>query len=287
MAAAGVEAQLFEQVAVRAAGAVLLLAVLAPVGPACAQDADTLWNWCFGDAPDDRTIQGCNAVIATKRGTDENQAGAYYNRGVAHRNKGQLQEALKDYGESIRVNPADPDVFYNRGVVEQSLGQIDAAMNDYDAALKLKPAFPQAFNNRGVMHRLKKEYEAALKDFDQALRLDPRHAGAYNNRCTVRAITGQLKEAVADCDESLKLRASADALASRGLANLKLGQLDAAIRDYDAALKLTPNMPEGLFGRGVAKRKKGDTAGGDADIAAARAKRADVAELYASWGVSP
>ena len=120
------------------------------------------------------------------------------------------------------------------------------------------------------------------------LRLDPRHAGAYNNRCTLRAITGQLKEAVADCDESLKLRAaSSDALASRGLANLKLGQFDAAIRDYDAALKLTPNMPEALFARGAAKRKKGDAAGGDADIAAAKVQRKDVAELYASWGVSP
>ena len=198
-----------------------------------------------------------------------------------------MQEALKDYGESIRLNSSDPDVFYNRGVVEQSLGQIDAAIADYDAAIKLKPAFPMAFNNRGVMHRLKNEYDAALKDFDQALRLDPRHAGAYNNRCTLRAIMGQLKEAVADCDESLKLRASADALASRGLANLKLGQFDAALRDYDAALKLTPNMPEALFGRGVAKRKKGDTAGGDADIAAATDARKDVAELYASWGVSP
>jgi hypothetical protein len=46
-------------------------------------------------------------------------------------------------------------------------------------------------------------------------------------------------------------------------------------------------MPEALFGRGVAKRKKGDTAGGDADIAAAKGARQDVAELYASWGVSP
>jgi tetratricopeptide (TPR) repeat protein len=271
----------------RRGGGLLLLATLALAAPSQAQDADTLWSWCFGDATDDRTIQGCNAVIETKRGTAENQAGAYYNRGVAHRNKGQMQEALKDYGESIRLNPSDPDVFYNRGVVEQSLGQIDAAIADYDAAIRLKPAFPQAFNNRGVMHRLKKEYEAALKDFDQTLRLDPRHAGAYNNRCTLRAITGQLKEAVADCDQSLKLRASADALASRGLANLKLGQVDAAIRDYDAALKLAPNMPEALFGRGVAKRKKGDTAGGDADIAAAKGARQDVAELYASWGVSP
>jgi tetratricopeptide (TPR) repeat protein len=275
----------------RRIGSALVLAILtatpALVPSVRAQDADQLWNWCFGEANDDLTLQGCTAVIETKRGNTENQAGAYYSRGVAHRNKGQLEEALEDYTESIELNPSDPDVFYNRGVVEQSLGEIDAAIADYDAAIKLKPRFAQAFNNRGVMHRLKKDYVAALKDFDEALRLEPRHAGAYNNRCTLRAITGQLNEAVIDCDESLKIRASADALASRGLANLKLGQLDAAIRDYDAALKAAPNLAEALYGRGVAKRKKGDAAGGDADVAAAKAQRKDVADLYASWGRNP
>jgi len=67
------------------------------------------------------------------------QAGAFYNRGVAHRNQGQLEQALQDYSQSIRLNPAGPDVFYNRGVAEQSLGRIDAAITDYDAAIKLKP----------------------------------------------------------------------------------------------------------------------------------------------------
>ncbi len=40
-----------------------------------------------------------------------------------------------------------------------------------------------------------------------------------------------------------------------------------------------------LYGRGVAKRRKGDVAGGDADIAAAKALRPDVADPLATWGV--
>ena len=129
MAAAGPEAQLPEQVAMRRVGSALVLAILTVATPALvpfarAQDADQLWTWCFGDASDDHTLQGCTAVIEARRGTAENQAGAYYNRGVAHRNKGQLEEALQDYSESIKLNPSDADVFYNRGVVEQSLGEI-------------------------------------------------------------------------------------------------------------------------------------------------------------------
>ena len=49
-------------------GSALVLAMLAIAAPARAQDADELWNWCFGNATDDQTIKGCDAVIGTKRG---------------------------------------------------------------------------------------------------------------------------------------------------------------------------------------------------------------------------
>jgi hypothetical protein len=42
-----------------------------------------------------------------------------------------------------------------------------------------------------------------------------------------------------------------------------------------------------LYGRGVAKRRKGDVAGGNADIAAARAIKADVAAEFARYGLQP
>ena len=41
-----------------------------------------------------------------------------------------------------------------------------------------------------------------------------------------------------------------------------------------------------MYGRGLAKRKKGDQAGGDADIAAARAIQADIADEYAKYGMN-
>jgi len=78
----------------------------------------------------------------------------------------------------------------------------------------------------------------------------------------------------------------AEAVGTRGLVLLKLGRLDEAIADYDAALKVYAKGPTALYGRGVAKRKKGDVAGGDADIAAAKAIKPDVADWHAKWGVS-
>ena len=74
---------------------------------------------------------------------------------------------------------------------------------------------------------------------------------------------------------------SATILGSRGFVHLRLGRLDEAIADDDAALKLNPRLATALYGRGLARRRKGDQAGGDADIAAAEAVQADIAEAYA------
>jgi hypothetical protein len=53
----------------------------------------------------------------------------------------------------------------------------------------------------------------------------------------------------------------------RGFLYLRLGRLDEAIADCDAALKINPKLAGSIYGRGPSKRKKGDQGGGDADIA--------------------
>ena len=62
-------------------------------------------------------------------------------------------------------------------------------------------------------------------------------------------------------------------------------ELANAIADYDAALKIEPKLAEALYGRGVARKRNGDSADGEADIAAAKAIKADAAEEFAQYGV--
>jgi len=69
---------------------------------------------------------------------------------------------------------------------------------------------------------------------------------------------------VADCNESVRLRpGDADMLGNRGLAYLKMKKLDLALADYEAALQANPKNAFSLYGRGIAKRLKGDKAGAD------------------------
>jgi tetratricopeptide (TPR) repeat protein len=64
-----------------------------------------------------------------------------------------------------------------------------------------------------------------------------------------------------------------------------MGQYERAIADYEAGLRLNPsNKADYLYGRGLAKLKNGD-ASGNADVAAAKALHANIAEEFASYGV--
>jgi hypothetical protein len=57
-----------------------------------------------------------------------------------------------------------------------------------------------------------------------------------------------------------------------------------AINDYSSALRVYPQAASSLYGRGLAKLKKGDTSGGNADIAAAKAIEANVVGDFVRYG---
>jgi hypothetical protein len=46
-------------------------------------------------------------------------------------------------------------------------------------------------------------------------------------------------------------------------------------------------LPGALYGRGIAKARKGDKTGGSADIAAAKAMKSDVETEFSRYGIRP
>jgi cytochrome c-type biogenesis protein CcmH/NrfG len=78
----------------------------------------------------------------------------------------------------------------------------------------------------------------------------------------------------------------AKTLDSLAFAYLRLGQYRQAMDNYDAALKISPNLAESLFGRGTAKFKSGDSTGGATDLKAATAIDPAIATKMAALGVT-
>jgi lipoprotein NlpI len=74
---------------------------------------------------------------------------------------------------------------------------------------------------------------------------------------------------------------AAQPICVRGMAYIGASNFDQAIADFNAVIKIDPKSAYGLYGRGTARLKKGDTAGGNADIAAATALKTGVAGEWA------
>jgi tetratricopeptide (TPR) repeat protein len=83
---------------------------------------------------------------------------------------------------------------------------------------------------------------------------------------------GQYQRAIQDYDQAIQLEPGDSSLFyQRGNAYRRLGQYQRAIQDYDQAIKLEPLYSPAFYWRGQAKLKTGDNAGGNADIAHAKA----------------
>ena len=77
--------------------------------------------------------------------TDLNDADAYYNRGVAYREKGQYDQAISDFNKALEINPRYAPVYFNRGVAYYHKGQYDKAWENVhkaqDLGFKIHPGF--------------------------------------------------------------------------------------------------------------------------------------------------
>jgi tetratricopeptide (TPR) repeat protein len=181
---------------------------------------------------------------------------------------------------------SDRDVRVCNGQEDVSLETRMAHCNVIINTPGLRPeVLANAYNNRGGVYYYLKDIARALADYDRAIALNPKSSSAFNNRCWSRAVAGRAQEAVADCNRALELEPGVgNTYENRGFAHLKLKNHDAAFADYSEALRIDGPRSDLLYGRGLARVRRGD-AGGEADIAAAKQLNPKIAEEFASYGL--
>jgi len=159
---------------------------------------------CAGSDPD-RSIAVYTRIPQGRGEPAKNDAIACNNRGLAYRDKGELDRAVADFNEAIRLDPEFALAYNNRGLAYRDKGELDRAIADHTEAIRLDPRFAVAFNSRGFTYDRKGERDRAIADYTEAIRLDPRFAVAFRNRGRAYLYAGALPKALADFSQSSEL----------------------------------------------------------------------------------
>ena len=121
---------------------------------------------------------------------------AHYNLGIAFRQKGYYQDALREYRIALERGE-------DRNLVQQGMAEVYLLTKDvhqavalYDDVIKAQPNSPKLWNERGVAMHQDGKFDAAAESYREATRADSRYALAWNNLGVARYHGGSSEEAI-------------------------------------------------------------------------------------------
>ena len=135
---------------------------------------------------------------------------------------------------------------------------------------------------------LRGDTESGLATLASAVANKPQNGDLLNSDCWYRGLFNVgLDDAVEQCTRAVEhSEQTAPVLDSRAMVRYRLGQMDAALADLDAALAQVPGLAASLYLRGIIKLEKGDKAG-RRDVDNALRISPAIASIYARHGVKP
>jgi tetratricopeptide (TPR) repeat protein len=129
----------------------------------------------------------------------------YYGRAL--RERGQLDESIKEIGESLRLNPNYAGAYNSLGITLQTQGKLDEAVKQFRQALRLNPDFAKVHNNLGIVLAKQGNLDEAIAHFVKAIELDAVNDKAHHNLAQTFFSKGDIAGAIKHYRESLRLNA--------------------------------------------------------------------------------
>ena len=106
---------------------------------------------------------------------------AYNNLGVVQFEKGNVEDAIEKYQQSLGLHPDYPEAHYNLGSALLQNGYADEAIRHCEEALKIQPNEPDAHIVLGNAFMAKQDVDRAIAHYEQALTLRPEDSNAHYN----------------------------------------------------------------------------------------------------------
>lgn len=246
--------------------------------------------------------------------------------GQAQLSRGEIQAAVSDLDQAIRLAPDHAAYYIQRAKAHEAAKEPDAALADLDKSLALDAKNVDALLMRATLRHARKDNAGAAADLDAASALAPAGSAwarsiaafyiqldrpaaalplldewirlhgndallghALNERCWARGLSNQLlDDALKDCRKAIRRDGDSTAgyLDALGLVQWRLGQYRDSIKSYEEALADHPRSAWARYGLGLAKIRDGQVEAGHADLAAAHALDPAIETRFARFGLT-
>jgi tetratricopeptide (TPR) repeat protein len=174
-------------------------------------------------------------------------ATAYLARGKVWFQQGELDKAIDDLDECLRLEPRTVEAHTIRGWAWKRKGDKDRAMADFDRAIALDPDDALAWRVRGATWASRKEYARARSDYSESIRIDPENPDSLNHRALLLSACNDAsfrdgKQAVADATRACEITGWKHPLylSNLAVAYAETGDFAAAIAWHKKAMDRSP-----------------------------------------------
>lgn len=153
---------------------------------------------------------------------------------------------IDDLTRRMLAGETTAQVYLERGRAHKQIAQLDDAIHDLTHALEGHPPLTleeqaMAYNLRGLAHRRLAHYTTAIADLTRSVELRPDYAPLWADRGWAYTCGGLPEQALPDFARCFALHPYFLGFIYRGLTYFILGNYSAALADYDRVIELYPD----------------------------------------------
>ncbi len=209
-----------------------------------------LWLQVLPDAPGDQRAVLQQALAEDRLKKYPGDFSANYNMGDAMLNKGDAAQAVRYFENAVKANPDSVVAVTELGVALFSDSRLTDAEQQFKKALSMDASYTDARFDLASAEGENGELEACAADFRQVLKERPDYPKAADHLGDVLfawgdqlAKSGDNEQAVQRYREALAYRGSdVELRTSLGAALARLGRMDEARTELEAAVHINPNF---------------------------------------------